>query len=345
MGFRARRPYHPGMLPTLVHNLRDLLSQALQHGGETALVLYDGHSALARLLTEGYRLALPGADFLDVDAHPAADLMARIEALAAGALVVLVESTRFELQQHRFRLFLFQRGLKVAEHPHLGRMTDAELGTYVDSLAYDPGYVRPLGRALKARIDAAERILLVSAAGELAYRGPFEDAKLNLGDYSGARQVGGQFPIGEVFTEPVALAGCSGRVSIYAYGAADFSLCCLAESFPLMVEGGQVTGAPGAPPGFLEVLDAIRAVEGVVWVRELGFGLNRAFSRTRTVTDIGTYERICGVHLSLGGKHSVYPKAGFSRRTSKFHVDVFCDLERVEIGPEAVWSEGRFRLP
>lgn len=333
------------MLPTLVQNLRDLLGHALQRGTEPALVLFDRRSALARLLTEGYRQALPEAGFLDVDAHPAADLMARVEALAAGALVVLVQSTRFDLQRHRFRLFLFQRGLKVAEHPHLGRMAEAELGTYVDALAYDPGYVRPLGRALKARIDAAERIRLASAAGELVYDGPFEDAKLNLGDYAGARQVGGQFPIGEVFTEPVAVSGCNGRVSIYAYGEADFSLCCPPEPFALVIEGGQVIAAPGAPPGFLAVLEAVRAAEGVVWVRELGFGLNRAFSRQRTVTDIGTFERVCGVHLSLGGKHSVYPKAGFDRRNTRFHVDVFCDLERVLIGPEVVWSEGRYRLP
>lgn len=333
------------MLPTLVQNLSDLLHHALEHGTEAALVLHDGRSPLARLLVEGYRSALPGAGFLDVDAHPAGHVLSQVEALRAGSLVVLVQSTRFDLQRHRFRLTLFQRGLKVVEHPHLGRMQEDELGTYVDALAYDPEEIRPLGLALKARLDAAERVSLVSAAGVLSYAGPLEAAKLNLGDYRGARHVGGQFPIGEVITEPVDLAGCSGRVSIHAYGEADFTLCSLPDPFPLVVEGGQVAAAPGAPPGFQAVLDAIRAAEGVVWVRELGFGLNRAFSRTRTVTDVGTYERVCGVHLSLGAKHPIFPKAGIDPRQTRFHVDVFCDLERVEVDSEPVWAAGAYRVP
>lgn len=336
---------NPGMLPILAQNLRDLLRHALQRGQEDALVLHDGRSELSRLLTAGYRQALPEAAFLDVDAHPADAILEKVTSLAPGDLVVLVESTRFELKEHRFRLYLFQRGLKVVEHPHLGRMTGEELGIYVESMAYDPEYVRPLGRALKAHIDGAARIRLLSAAGELAYGGPFEDAKLNIGDYSAAKQVGGQFPIGEVFTEPVQLERCDGRVPIYAYGESDFSVRSLETPFPLVIEAGRVAAAPGAPKGFLEVLENIRAAEGEVWVRELGFGLNRAFSKARTVTDIGTYERVCGVHLSLGAKHAVYPKQGFNRKETKFHVDVFCDLERVEVGDQVVFEKGRYLLP
>ena len=51
---------------------------------------------------------------------------------------------------------------------------------------------------------------------------------------------------------------------------------------------------------FDEMLTLIREGEEVVWVRELGFGLNRGFSKTKIVSDIGSYERMCGVHLSLG---------------------------------------------
>ena len=333
------------MFETLVGNLRDLLVHALRMGAEPVLVLHDLRTPLSRLLTEGFRQAVPDGTFMDVDAHSPADLMAMVEALAPGSLVVLVESTRFELKEHRFRLYLFQRGLKVMELPHLGRMAGEEMGIYVDALAYDPDHLRPLGRALKACIDGAERIRLVSGADELVYMGPFEDAKLNVGDYSTARQVGGQFPIGEVFTEPVHLEACSGTVPIYAYGESDFSVRRLESPFPLVIVAGRVQAAPSAPQGFLDVLEAIRAIEGVVWVRELGFGLNRAFSRDRTVTDVGSYERVCGVHLSLGAKHSVYPKAGFNRKETKFHVDVFCDLERVEVGSRVVFENGRYLLP
>lgn len=333
------------MTPSLEQNLRDLLEHVFAHRDAAALLLFDRRSSLARRLAEGYRAALPQAVCLDVDQLPPAQVMAEVEALAPGGLVVLVQSTRFDLKAHRFRLFLFQRGLKVAEHPHLARVADGEHAAYIDALAYDPAFYRPLGRALKARIDAAGRILLVSAAGDLDYRGPFEDAKLNIGDYAGARNVGGQFPIGEVFTEPVDLARCRGTVPVYGYGEADFSLRCVETPFRLEIEDGQVQAAPGAPSGFQEVLGAIRAAEGVVRVRELGFGLNPAFSRSRTVGDVGSYERVAGVHLSLGGRHAVYPKHGLDPRETRYHVDVFCDLERVEIDGETVFDQGLYCVP
>ena len=81
-------------------------------------------------------------------------------------------------------------------------------------------------------------------------------------------------------------------------------------------------------PEFDEVLAIIRRDEGEVWVRELGFGMNRAFTRERRVDDIGTYERMCGIHLSLGAKHGVYAKPGFKRKDARYHIDVFVVTER-----------------
>ena len=76
------------------------------------------------------------------------------------------------------------------------------------------------------------------------------------------------------------------------------------------------------------------------WVRELGFGLNRAFTKTRTVADTGTYERMCGVHLSLGAKHGIYGKPGFKRRDGRYHVDVFADTHTFTLGNEIVYKDG-----
>ena len=43
---------------------------------------------------------------------------------------------------------------------------------------------------------------MVDSGGEqLVFASPFESAKLNIGDYSGMNNIGGQFPLGEVFTE------------------------------------------------------------------------------------------------------------------------------------------------
>lgn len=329
------------MLATLVRNLDAIVRDAFGHSAPTpALIVHDGRSALARLLTEGYRAALPHARAVDFDTATIADVMAAIDAMPPGALVVLVESTRFDMGDFRFRLELFRRGLAVIEHPHVGRMADHELATYVDALAYDAAYYRGTGAALKSRLDPAARVQVVTRLGSLVYRGPFEDTKRNVGDYTGMPNLGGQFPIGEVFTEPVDLDGVNGTVAIASFGAEDFSVTFLDTPFPLHVERGRVIGAPGAPAAFHAILEAIAAAEGEVWVRELGFGLNRAMTPARRVRDVSTYERMCGVHLSLGAKHAVYPKPGFNKRKTRFHVDVFCATDRVEIDGATVFTDG-----
>lgn len=329
----------------LERHLRDLLTHALGHRGGPALVLHDPGCALARRLTAGYRAVLPEAGFLDFEALPAQAVLDAVAALPADALVVLVQSSRFTPRPGRFRVHLFQLGLRVVEHPHLARMAEDEAEAFIDALAHDPVALPALGRALQTRIDAGREIRLRTAAGDLVYGGPFEPARLNVGDYTGARHAGGQWPIGEVFTEPVDLEACAGRVTLHGYGAADFTLRQPPSTFVLEVAAGRVQAAPGAPEDFLQVLEDIRAAEGEVRVRELGFGLNPAFTRDRTVRDVGTYERVAGVHLSLGGRHAVYPKAGFHRGNTRFHVDVFCDLDRVEIDGETVWSGDAWRLP
>jgi hypothetical protein len=338
----------PALAPTLARHLADVVAHALGHAPPTpALLLHDRASPLARLLAEGYRAALPHAAALDVDGVGTAAAMAAAGALPSGSLVVLVESTRFDVPEvagGRLRLELFRRGLHVIEHPHVGRVPEAELPVYVDALAYDPAHLRPLGAALKARIDRAARIELHSPHGALRYDGPFEAARLNVGDYAGMAQVGGQFPIGEVFTEPVDLEGVHGTVSIGAFGAADFSVRFPDPPFALQIARGRVVGAPGAPPEVGEILDQIAAHEGEVWVRELGFGLNRAMTRARRLHDVSAYERMCGVHLSLGAKHAVYPKRGFERKKTKFHVDVFAWADGVEIDGEVIYGGEAYRV-
>ena len=88
----------------------------------------------------------------------------------------------------------------------------------------------------------------------------------------------------------------------------------------------------------------IRADEGEVWLRELGFGMNRAFSRTCMVDDIGTYERMCGIHLSLGAKHGVYNKALIRRATARYHVDVFAVTDAVYLDDEIVYRDGAWQV-
>lgn len=332
-------------MTTLVRNLRDVLAHAIGYQPPAkALLVVDNDSPLARLLADGYRTALPDATVLDFHATTPEAIRAAVDALAPGDLVVLVQSSSFRLNEFRFRLELFARGLAVIEHPHLGRMPEEEHEVYVDSLAYDPNYYRTVGPKLMEKINNASRIVVRCAGTELVYETKFEDAKPNLGDYRKMKNRGGQFPIGEVFTEAVDIAGVNGTVKLFAFGDADFHVVVPDEPVLVVIREGKIVDAPNAPKAFVDVLDQIRADEEL-WVRELGFGMNRAMTRERRLTDIGSYERMCGIHLSLGQKHTIYGKQGFPKRSSKYHVDVFVDVTEVEIDGEVVYKDGTYCVP
>ncbi|WP_020651739.1 hypothetical protein [Massilia niastensis] len=326
-------------------HLADVLAFAIEHGpAHAALVVYDTRTALSRALLEAYRRNLPQASFIDFDATSPDEVLAAFRRMAAQDLVVLLQSTNFRLDGFRIRVELFKLGLKVIEHVHLSRMPGVQREHYIEALAYDPAYFRGTGRALKARIDTAPHARVCGGGETLHFASAFEPAKLNVGDYSEMNNVGGQFPIGEVFTEALDLEAVHGRVQVHVFGDTSYRSNRPDTPVTLVIERGRVVAAENATPAFQEVLDIIRADEGEVWVRELGFGLNRAFTRERRVDDIGTYERMCGIHLSLGAKHGVYPKPGFKRKDARYHIDVFAVTEAVYLGEEQVYQDGRWQV-
>lgn len=323
------------------HHLRDILNLAFEHTSQqAAVVVYDLRCALAETLMLAYRTCLPQARFIDFDAETPDTILSALHSLTASDLVILVQSTNFRLEAYRLRVELFKRHLKVIEHPHLSRMLGDEALYYIESLAYDAKYYRATGNALKQKIDSANGGVIDSGGAELVFGGRFEPAKLNVGDYHEMKNVGGQFPIGEVFTESVALEDVNGQVRIFAFGDTSFIVNRPASPITLIVEKGQVIDTINATPEFEHVLANIRADDHIVWVRELGFGLNRAFSKDKTVRDIGTYERMCGVHLSLGAKHGSYAKPHIKRGEGRHHIDVFAITEAVKLDGEVVYENG-----
>lgn len=322
-------------------HVRDILAISLEHtDAHTALVVYDERCELAKALGEAYRRALPKAKCLDFDQVTPQAIFAEFDLLVPSDLVVLVQSTNFRLEAFRIRVELFKRSLKVIEHPHLGRMPGVESLHYLDSLAYDPAYYRGIGRVLKERIDQASKGVVDSGGEKLVFASPFEIAKVNIGDYTGMRNVGGQFPIGEVFTEAKDLEAVNGRVRVFVFGDTTFTVNKPAKPITLVVTKGRVTDVIDSTEEFDRVLANIRADEDEVWIRELGFGLNRAFTVDRLVSDIGTYERMCGIHLSLGAKHGLYKKPDFKPRAARHHVDVFAVTESVTLGDVVVYRDG-----
>lgn len=340
----------PGTLPAAAidlaaANLRDVLRRAVEHGdGARAVVVSDAGSDLARALTEAYRRCLPGATFVAFDEDAPENVLAALEGLTGGDLVVLVQSTSFRLNAFRIRLELFERGLKVIEHPHLARMNGLEAVRYIEALAYDRDYYRGVGHALKARLDRACEVVVDSGGERLVFASRLEPARLNVGDYRGLKNVGGQYPIGEVFTEARDLEAVNGRVRIALFADSDYTIGRPERPITLVVERGRVTAALASTPRFEEVLATIRADEGEVWLRELGLGLNRAFDLERTVRDVGTLERMCGVHLSLGAKHASFRKPSIRTRTARHHVDVFVQTESVTLDGERVFQDGAWTL-
>ncbi|MCU6434378.1 hypothetical protein LPB67_11400 [Undibacterium sp. Jales W-56] len=329
-------------IATATRHIADILALAIEHGpSHKALIVADTGCGLTLALSAAYRRCLPDAQYVDFDQVSPDEIHAIFDVMAASDLVVLVQTTSFRLDAYRVRVELFKRGLKVIEHLHLSRLTQTEALIYIDSLAYDPAYYRGVGRALKHKIDRAQSAVVESGEGaRLVFASPLESAKLNIGDYTGMTNVGGQFPIGEVFTEAQDLEAVSGRVRIFVFGDTSFLVNQPARPITLIVEKGRVSGVVDSTPEFDQVLTNIRAVEGEVWLRELGFGLNRAFSAQRTVCDIGTYERMCGIHLSLGAKHGVYTKPQLKRKDCRFHVDVFAVTEAVLLDDEVVYRDG-----
>lgn len=332
------------LLTPLMQHLGGVLAQALEHRAPArCVVVWDEGCDLAALLAHGYQQVIPDAVSVAFRPEDPAPVLAALGTLRPGDLAVLVQSSSFRLDAFRFRVELFKRGLKVVEHPHLARMTSQEVPTYVASLAYDAAYFRGVGRALAERLEHAPNARLVGGDAELVYAGGFEVPRLNVGDYAGMPNVGGQFPIGEVFSEAVALESVNGRVKVFAFGDEDFRVNVPERPITLVVERGRVARAEDSTPPFDAVLAAIVAHEEP-WVRELGFGLNRAFSPTQRVSDIGTFERMCGVHLSLGAKHGLYPKEGLRRKDGRFHVDVFAQVDAVFLGNQRVFAEGAWTV-
>ncbi len=326
-------------------HLRDILAIALEYSeAHSAIVVFDTQSDLAKILTQAYKISLPKARFIPFDATPAGEILDVLKSLNPLDLVVLIQSTSFRLDAFRIRVELFKRAIKVIEHPHLANILASEIDYYLDSLAYDSDYYRKTGRALKSRIDQAKCCILESGGESLIFDSRFRPAKMNIGDYSSMQNVGSQFPIGEVFTEAQDLEAVHGRVRISAFGDTRFLVNKPEKPITLEVTKGRVINVSDSNPEFNQILKNIRADEGEIWLRELGFGLNRAFTRDRLVSDIGTYERMCGIHLSLGAKHALYKNPLFNSKQTKHHVDVFAVTESVILDHEVVYQNGSWQI-
>lgn len=308
---------------------------------ERVLVVFDTQSPLSCLLTEAFRAVTPEATYIDFDQVTPASIFASIDTLTPGDLVVLIQSSNFRLNEFRIRIELFKRGLKTIELPHLERMPEEQWQAYIDSLAYNRAEYQRFAHGLRDKLKRAERVELGCEGTTLVFEGGLEEPKLNIGDYTGMENVGGTFPIGEVFTENKDLSRVNGEAMVFAFAGDDHHVN-IHQPFHVIIQNGILTPGTDAPESFVKLIETIRASEPVQ-VREFGLGLNKAIGKDRILNDITAFERQEGVHLSLGLKHSVFKKEGIVTHNARYHIDIFVDVTSIKTDKDVLFVNGEFQ--
>jgi len=326
-----------------VTNISNILSLCIKHDSaqEKAIVIFDTGFGLTDIIKNAYSIALPHAQFVDFATLSRESALALFDTLSPKDLVVLIQTDNFRLNEFRIRLHLFEKKLKVIEHMHLIRNDESMWETYIDSLEYDTAWYPIVAPQIQNMLGQVEKLVITSMGKELILSGGLEPARLNIGDYSGMANIGGTFPIGEVFTEAKVLEELGGEVFIYAFADKDFNVQ-MYEPFLVTISKGQIVKvSENTPPLFKEIVDLVSSYERPI-IREIGFGLNRAISKERPLSDITAFERILGMHLSLGEKHSIYKKEGMTTNKTKFHIDIFPVVDRVTVDDKVLFEEGAY---
>ncbi len=341
------------LISTATKNIQDILKICLHFNTSEslpknqALVIYDTNNGLTELLTQSYRNALPSAKFLNFNQLNKEEILLEFSTLNEGDLVVMIQTTNFRLDDFRIRLHLFNQGLKVIEHMHLYRNEESVWDVYVNSLEYDLNWYPVMGPKLKEKLASSKVLSIKSQSSEqnceLKVEGDLEEPKLNTGDYTGLTNVGGTFPIGEVFTEAKEFHSMNGNLKVYAFADSNFDVM-MVEPFVINIREGLVESYDSKTPDeFIKVLNQIKSIERPL-VREIGFGLNKAITKERFLGDITAFERILGLHFSLGEKHATYKKEGIVTKKSRFHVDVFAVIDEVSVDGDIIFKDGQYVL-
>jgi aminopeptidase len=331
-------------------HIRRILDTSMQFdtSKQKLVLIHDTWSDLSKILSEAYRQQQENLIEIDFDQHKANDIKEVINTqLTPGDLVVLVQTSAFYLNEYRIRLDLFDRNLKTIEHVHLGLMSPEQYSTYIDTLAFDHTKTGALARSLKNIMDTSKQFVVESGEGHrLEYNTGMEPAKLNLGDYSEMKNVGGTFPVGEVFSEPTDLSSINGQVSCFGFPNLDRIVEIHNEKpFTLNITNGIVTSiSDDAPDTFKQVYELIKSSEGEVMIREFGVGLNEGTGKDHPLNDVTAFERQKGLHFSLGKKHTVYKKAGLKAKRTRFHIDVFVDVRKIYMDDNLVFDNGNFLM-
>jgi aminopeptidase len=295
-------------------------------------------SELNDLLTQGYRAALQNYSFEEINFDPddPNSLKKKLFSLQPNDTAILVQNVNFRLSSFRIRLELKNKGVYAIEHTRLAMSKGKEVESYLNALTYDyPRYKKVSEKLLEDLKTAREVIIVSTDDSTLTYTGPFEEARSNIGELN--KTLGGFYPIGEVFTEPKDLANVNGTILVYAFPNKIYETT-IVKPFKVTLKEGCIISHEGAEE-FEEIVKLVREEnsDGKVWVREMGFGLNKYINKKSPLTFVSAHERQEGFHISLGLKHGVYRKKLLKSVNQQFHIDLFVDLKKIQIDKKTVW--------
>ena len=333
-------------MSTLTKNLSDIIHKNYQISADTFILLvYDTQSPLAIMLTQGYQEVIRSFTHksINFNDHIEADILAEFESLPPKSLVILVQSFSFRTTKYRLRADLFQQGHQVIEHARLSYNTEAEIENYINSLHYDTPFYVAMGDRIEKLLSQKVSIVYESGKGLLlTIDSAYEKCIKNSGDFTRQRSGSSGFPIGEIFTEAKELDKINGSILVFAFPTMEHRTF-WAEPFTVTIQDGFLVSHTG-PVEFEEILAMIKSEEegGKVQVREIGFGLNRALGFDHRISEPTSFERFAGVHFSLGLKHAMYRKKMDKKILQKYHIDIFCKVERITMGETKVFEKGKY---
>ncbi len=333
-------------MPALTKNLSDIIHKNYRVTADTFILLvYDELSPLAKLLADGYKEVIKDLKHQSINfhQHTEKEILAKFGKLPLKSLIILVQSLSFRMTKYRLRADLFNQGHQVIEHARVSYNTKVEIENYINSLQYDtPFYVR---MSNKIEQLLARKVPIVYESGEglvLRIDSVYEKCIKNTGDFTQQLSGSSGFPIGEIFTEAKELDAINGSILVFATPTMDHKTL-WAKPFVVTINDGFLVSHTG-PKEFDDILCKIKQEEdgGKVQVREIGFGLNRALGFEHRISEPTSFERFAGVHFSLGLKHAMYRKKISKKILQKYHIDIFCKVEKITIGDEIIFEKGEY---
>lgn len=311
------------------------------------MIIYDDDSRLGLTLKNGFEKALEELDnefeLVDFNKIEAEKILENLENNYDDKdVVVLIQSTSFRVSKYRWRNELCDRGFKVVEFGHLKNM-DEEIEAFVESITDDFEHYEKISKKLVEKIGKAKEIKIISTDGsELKYSGPMDKCMRNTGALWEQTNWSTRYPIGEVISESLDLKTLNGEFLGYAYPSTKI-ITTYCEPFKCVVKDGFLISNQG-PEEFQKIIEMIKTENerGDVYVREFGLGLNRHIKRDTKLSDPLAYERVEGLHFSLGMKHGMYQKKLVKEFGKKFyqryHIDLYVDIKEMYMDDVLVYT-------